>query len=160
MPVPASSTNAEADLFETTKCLCLASRRAARAITRRFDAALRPHGLRATQFTLLAALALKGPTPIGALAEFLGADRTTLTRNLAVAAAQSLVTIEAGEDTRARIASVSARGRQTLRRAFPAWRKTQKELTVAMGIAAAENLRQLSYRSPDRTSPRPTSRRV
>jgi DNA-binding MarR family transcriptional regulator len=144
----ARAMNAEADLLETAKCLCLASRRAARAITRRFDAALRPHGIRATQFTLLAALTLKGPTSIGALAQLMGADRTTLTRNLAVAAEQSLVRIGAGEDARARIASITARGRQTLRRAFPAWRKTQNELTRAMGATAADHLRQLSRGSP------------
>jgi len=44
------------ELYETTQCLCLASRRAARAITRAFDKELRPHGLRATQFSLLAVL--------------------------------------------------------------------------------------------------------
>jgi DNA-binding MarR family transcriptional regulator len=144
---------AEAELFETAKCLCLASRRAARAITRRFDTALRPYGIRATQFTLLAILALKGPTSIGELAEIIGADRTTLTRNLAVAAGQSLVRIGSGEDARARIASSTARGRQTLRRAFPAWRKTQNELTNALGIKMADNLRQLSHKPPVRKSP-------
>lgn len=147
----AHATKAQAELFDTATCLCLASRRAARTITRRFDAALRPHGIRATQFTLLAALALRGPTPIGALAEFIGADRTTLTRNLAVAAEQSLVTIGPGEDARARIASITARGRETLRRALPAWRQTQSELTAAMGVTAAENLRQLSRGSLART---------
>jgi DNA-binding MarR family transcriptional regulator len=141
---------AEPHLSETAQCLCLASRRAARAITRRFDAALRPYGIKATQFTLLAALALKGPQSIGALAEFMGADRTTLTRNLAVAKEQSLVSIRSGADARARIASIAARGRQTLRRAFPAWRKTQNELTNAIGIGTADNLRQISRRSPVR----------
>jgi hypothetical protein len=48
-------------LLETTRCLCLAARRASRTITREFDQALRTHGLRATQFTLLAALHLAGP---------------------------------------------------------------------------------------------------
>ena len=79
------------DLLETKQCLCLASRRAARAITRQFDRALRAHGIRATQFTLLAALELKGPQPIGELARLLVADRTTVTRNLSVAEEQSLV---------------------------------------------------------------------
>jgi DNA-binding MarR family transcriptional regulator len=132
------------DLLETSQCLCLASRRAARAITRRFDAALRAHGIKATQFTLLATLALKGSLSIGALAEFIGADRTTLTRNLAVAEAQSLVRIGSGEDARARIASITARGRQTLRRAFPVWRQVQNELTHGIGMQTADTIRQLS----------------
>lgn len=142
------------DLLETAQCLCLASRRAARAVTRRFDAALRPHGIRATQFTLLATLALKGPLSIGALADFIGADRTTLTRNLAVAEGQSLVRIGSGEDGRARIASITARGRQTLQRAFPAWRTTQNELTNAMGREHADTLRQLSQGRLTHNAPR------
>lgn len=131
-------------LADTSACLCLASRRAARAITRAFDSALRAHGLRATQFTLLAALELKGPQPIGALADFIGADRTTLTRNLAVVEEQSLVAVRSGKDARSHIAAITPRGRRTLRRAFSAWRETQEKLTKAIGVEAANNLRQLS----------------
>jgi len=132
------------DVIETTQCLCLASRRAARAITREFDRALRAHGIKATQFTLLATLALKGPQPIGELADFIGADRTTLTRNLAVAEGQSLVSIRPGEDARSRVASITPRGRQTLLRALSNWREVQKRLTAAIGKQAADSLRQLS----------------
>jgi DNA-binding MarR family transcriptional regulator len=66
------------------------SRRAARAIARAFDRQLRPHGIRTTQFSLLAILELKGPQSIGSLADAVGADRTTLTRNLALLENQSL----------------------------------------------------------------------
>jgi DNA-binding MarR family transcriptional regulator len=132
------------DLFETTQCLCLASRRAARAITRRFDKELKAHGIKATQFTLLAALELRGPQSIGELAELIGADRTTLTRNLSVAEEQSLIGIRRGEDARARIASITAKGRQTLTRAFPSWCKVQDELTDAVGKPAADSLRRFS----------------
>lgn len=142
--------SANQDLIETTRCLCLASRRAARTITRRFDASLRPFGIKATQFTLLAALELKGPQQVGALAEFIGAERTTLTRNLAVAEERSLVTVDPGKDARARVAAITARGRRALRRAFPAWRKTQTELTNAMGDKTADNLRRLSRGVPSR----------
>src|SRR4029077_11096680 len=69
-----------ADLSLCTQCHCLAARRRARAITRHFEAELRPHGLRATQFSILAALALAGTLPMGELAELLGLERTTLTR--------------------------------------------------------------------------------
>ena len=54
------------------------------AITRVFDHKLRPHGLRATQFSVVAALAFRGPTPIGELAVRLGPERTTLTRSAAL----------------------------------------------------------------------------
>ncbi len=136
--------SAAPDLFQTTQCLCLASRRAARAITRRYDNALRAHGLRATQFSLLSGLALKGPLPIGALASLLGADRTTLTRNLAVAEARGLVAVAPGEDARARIASLTAEGRRVLESAYAAWRAVQEGLTGDIGNDGADSLRRLS----------------
>jgi DNA-binding MarR family transcriptional regulator len=134
----------EPDLFETTQCLCLASRRAARAITRQFDRALRKHGIKATQFTLLSALELKGAQAIGDLAALLGADRTTITRNLAAAEKQSLVAIRPGEDARSRIASITKEGRRTLKNAYGTWRSVQSALTDTIGVQAANSLRKLS----------------
>lgn len=137
-------TDAAQDLSACADCLCLASRRAARTITRAFDGMLRPHGVRATQFSLLALLALKGPQSIGDLAEALGAERTTLTRNIARIEEQSLVSSRPGEDPRARIVSITPKGRKLLTKAFPAWRKAQAELTARIGQPLADNLRQLA----------------
>ena len=132
-------------LFETTHCLCLAARRASRAITREFDQALRLHGLRATQFTLLAALHLGGPRSIGGLAELLSADRTTLTRNLAVAEQHGWVTLRTdGDDARSRIAAITTKGSRVLKDALPAWRDTQQRLAEAIGAQAAASLRNLA----------------
>jgi hypothetical protein len=72
------------DLSSCVHCRCLAARRIARAITRHFEARLRPHGLRATQFSILAVLALAGPMPMRKLAARLGLERTTLTRSAAL----------------------------------------------------------------------------
>lgn len=132
-------------ILETTQCLCLASRRAARTITREFDQALRAQGLRATQFTLLAALHLAGPQSIGDLAELLSADRTTLTRNLAVAEQQGLVAVRASRnDARSRVASITANGARTLHAALPVWRETQQRLLEEIGEPAAASLRRLA----------------
>ncbi len=137
-------TDTAQDLFACADCLCLASRRAARTITRTFDAMLRPHGVRATQFTLLALLELKGPQSIGDLAEAVGAERTTLTRNIARIEEQSLVSSRPGDDSRSRIVSITPKGRKLLMKAFPAWRKAQSELTSRIGQPLADNLRQLA----------------
>ena len=133
--------------LECADCLCLASRRAARTITRAFDRQLRLHGIRATQFSLLAVLELKGPQSIGDLADTLGADRTTLTRNIALIEEQSLVKVRPGDDARARIVAITPKGRSTLAKAFPAWRKVQSELTASIGHPLADSLRRLA-RSP------------
>jgi DNA-binding MarR family transcriptional regulator len=133
------------DLIDTAGCLCLASRRAARAITQAFDRALRPHGLRATQFTLLAVLDLKGEQSLGDLAAFVGADRTTMTRNVALAEQKHLVDLRrSGADARARLVSITPAGRQALRAALATWGRVQAGLTATMGLEAAEGLRLLA----------------
>ena len=132
------------DLRSCADCLCLASRRAARVITRAFDGELRPHGLRATQFSLLAMLELKGPQSIGELAQSLGTERTTLTRNIALIEEQDLVSVRAGDDPRARIVEIAPKGKRLLMKAFPAWRKAQGELTAKIGPALAHSLREVA----------------
>ena len=77
-------SNPNALSFETTirvrdTCLCLHLQRAARAVARRFDEALRPLGLTSGQFSLLMALNRPEPPAIGRVAAVLAMDRTTLT---------------------------------------------------------------------------------
>ena len=126
-------------------CLCLASRRAARTITRAFDRRLKAHGLRATQFTLLAILALAGERSVGELATLIGVDRTTLTRNMALAEARGLLAgRRADGDARTRLMSITPQGREVLDAAFASWREAQSGLTDTIGIEAADRLRGLS----------------
>ncbi|HWO74022.1 MAG TPA: MarR family transcriptional regulator [Dehalococcoidia bacterium] len=96
-------------------------------MTRLYEARLRPHGLRATQFSVLAALALKGPTPQWELAELLGLERTTLTRVAAVLTRKGLLGSARPSDGRERRLEVTAAGLDSLARALPAWRAAQAE---------------------------------
>lgn len=116
------------DLRETAHCHCLAARRAARAITRLYEEKLRPHGLRATQFSILAALALKGATPLGELAEFLGLERTTLTRSGALLERNGWVSSGRSGDAREHLLHLTAGGRRKLEGALPAWKEAQEAL--------------------------------
>ena len=63
-------------------CGCANLRRAARVITRLYDAALRPSGLGVAQFTLLQALNTAPGMSQKQLASLLEIDSTTLTRTL------------------------------------------------------------------------------
>jgi DNA-binding MarR family transcriptional regulator len=114
------------DLSACRYCHCLAVRRRAREITRTFDEKLRPHGLRATQFSVLAALALKGPTPISELADVLGLERTTLTRSAALLEQNGWVAAARPEDAREHPLRLTRAGRARLGRAFPAWKEAQE----------------------------------
>jgi DNA-binding MarR family transcriptional regulator len=136
------------ELRPCADCLCLASRRAARTITRAFDRHLRPHGVRATQFTLLTMLELKGPTPLTELAEVLGMERTTLTRNLALLEAERWVDIRPDPaDARSRIIATAPKGRAIITAALPAWRKAQAQAVAAVGSAGVAALKQLAHNS-------------
>ncbi len=115
-----------ADLSPCRQCHCLAARRAARAITRHYEAGLRRHGLRATQFSILAALAIGGPKPLGRLAEILGLERTTLTRSAALLGREGWVRTEESEDGRERRLRLTASGRRKVESAYPAWKAAQK----------------------------------
>jgi DNA-binding MarR family transcriptional regulator len=132
------------DLIECGDCLCLASRRAARTLTRAFDRQLRPHGIRATQFSMLTVLLLRGPSTITELAEFLGVERTTLTRNLALVEREGWVDIRAGEDPRSRIVTATKKGRSVAMAAQAAWRRAQKAATAAIGKDGVEALHALA----------------
>ena len=122
------------ELLACKDCLCLAARREARAITRVYEEKLRPHGLRATQFSVLAALALKGPTPISELAEFLALERTTLTRSAALLVRNGWLAPARSDDARERPLKLTAAGRRKLEGAFPAWQEAQE--IVARGLTA------------------------
>jgi DNA-binding MarR family transcriptional regulator len=119
----------EVEFRECMSCSCFAVRRAARAITQHYDRHLRPSGLRTTQFTLLAVLTLGGRLPLGRAAEQLGADRTTLTRNLRPLVDRGFVKAEPGEDRRVQVLEVTPKGVSAARAALPLWREAQRAVT-------------------------------
>ena len=118
------------DLSLCAACHCLAARRRARAVTRHFEAKLRPHGLRATQFSILAALALAGPTPMGELARFLGLERTTLTRGALLLERDGWVRNDGSPDGRERPLRLTPSGRRKLESAYSAWKAAQDSIAT------------------------------
>jgi DNA-binding MarR family transcriptional regulator len=137
--------NLEVDLRPCLDCLCLASRRASRTITRAFDRELRPHGIRATQFSILTMLMGYGPTTIGDLADVLGIERTTLTRNLSVVEERGWVKIGVSDtDGRSRVVTATPKGRRAVSAAMPAWQRAQAAASSSIGSSGLAALRALS----------------
>jgi DNA-binding MarR family transcriptional regulator len=120
------------DLSLCIQCHCLAARRRARAITRHFETALRRHGLRATQFSTLAALALARPMPMGELAELLGLERTTLTRSATLLERNGWVRTDRSADGRERPLRLTAAGHRKLESAYPSWKTAQDTVALAL----------------------------
>ncbi len=133
--------------FETARfvrdhCLCLHAQRAARALARRFDEALRPVGLTNGQFSLLVSLNRPKAASIGSVAALLGMDRTTLTANLKPLERRGLVeTAIDPADRRGRLLALTQTGRALLRSAAPIWRLTHKRVERLLPGTDADGLR-------------------
>ena len=118
---------------EGRACACGNLRKAARAVTQLYDEVLRPSGLRATQFGILAATMALGPVTVTKLADVTVTDRTTLTRNLKLLAKKGLIRIQRGNDGREREVTLTERGRDALAKGYPFWQKAQAHVVKGLG---------------------------
>jgi DNA-binding MarR family transcriptional regulator len=135
-PVRTRSDESDAltpSIEKTRGCLNLHLRRVTRQVSRHYDDALRPVGLRVTQFTILAILAQTGPLALIGLADLLGMERSALARNLKPIQRKGLVEIAQGRDKRTRLAGLTRTGQHTLRQALPKWNDAQNEVIARLG---------------------------
>src|SRR5438477_5630370 len=106
-------------------CLCLHVQRAARALARRFDEALRPLALTQGQFSLLMSLNRRQPPSISEVSALLAMDRTTVTANVKPLERRGLVKVSVDrEDRRNRRLQLTPSGRTLLAAAAPIWQRT------------------------------------
>jgi DNA-binding MarR family transcriptional regulator len=140
-------SNGDAVPFATTSkvreaCLCLHLQRAARAVGRRFDAALRPLGLTNGQFSLLMSLNRPEPPSMGMVAALLAMDRTTLTANLKPLERRELVEVMVdAADKRSRRLRLMPAGRTLLVAALPVWERTHVAIERDLARPDPEELR-------------------
>ncbi|MEO3387699.1 MarR family winged helix-turn-helix transcriptional regulator [Mesorhizobium sp. CAU 1741] len=136
-PLPFSVT-----LHVRDTCMCLHLQRAARAVARRFDEALRPVGLTNGQFSLLMSLNRPEPPLMRDVASLLAMDRTTLTAMLKPLARRGLLEVTADEkDKRGRRLTLLADGRALVARAMPIWTATEAAVEAGLSHADPERLR-------------------
>lgn len=133
--------------FETTLwvrdyCLCLHVQRAARALARRFDEALRPVGLTNGQFSLLMSLNRPDPPAMAPVAALLAMDRTTLTAALKPLERRGLVQVVTDpSDRRSRLLHLTPAGRSLLASALPIWEQTHEQVEATLPSRDANGLR-------------------
>ena len=126
-----------------TACFANRLRTASRAISRHYDAVLKPLDLKISQLTVLTAVSLgAGTLTIVEMAEQLGMDRSTLSRNLDPLERRGLVIVGPEARHRARRIELTPSGRILLDQAYPLWKAAQ--LSVQSHIAdVAETTRRL-----------------
>jgi DNA-binding MarR family transcriptional regulator len=111
-----------------TPCLCDTLRKATRMVTRAYDEALRPAGIRVTQFSVLAHLQKNGEVRVRDLGAGLMIEETTLTRSLRPLEQQGWVKLRPGDDRREKLVSITPSGRELMKKAAPLWLDAQKQM--------------------------------
>lgn len=158
-PVPFTTT-----LLVRDTCLCLYVQRAARALARRFDEALKPVRINNGQFSLLMSLNRPNmpgvpPATMSSVAQLLGMDRTTLTAAVKTLAGRGLLEVHPDlDDRRVRHLRLTPAGYEVLASAVPIWTRTHAEVEAA--LLSPEQLRsdlnQLSGQSAASCAPLPS----
>lgn len=128
-------------MTDAADCVCFNLRKATRSITHFYDAALRPSGLRATQFTVLNVIRRLAPAAgVTRIAAVTVIDRTTLTRSLSLLARGGLIRLVPSSDPRERRYAVTVRGERALARATPLWQAAQTQVAKALGDSRLQRL--------------------
>lgn len=136
----------ETTLLVRDRCLCLHVQRAARALARRFDEAMRPLGLTNGQFSLMMSLNRPKPPSIGSVAQLLAMDRTTLTAALKPLERRGLIKVYGDpDDRRSRLMALTPAGLALLAEAVPIWEKTHAEVEALLPNSDARHLRRDLY---------------
>ena len=114
-------------------CACATLRRASRALSQGYEEAMRPLGLRGTQFTILQTLDLAREVTQRRLGQILGLDSTTLTRTLRIMTRAGWIAERRGVDRRERLLTLSEEGRRIFEAATPHWERAQVEMRQRLG---------------------------
>jgi DNA-binding MarR family transcriptional regulator len=128
-----------AQLYLPAECTCFRLRKLTRAMSRLYDHHLAVVGVKSTQFVLLNFIASEA-MPVAVLAERVGAERTTMTRNLKPLIDAGWVSLQKGADSRQRIVTISAAGRRKAKQAYQAWRAAQDAVQALLGEAGVTAL--------------------
>ncbi|MFC3712200.1 MarR family winged helix-turn-helix transcriptional regulator [Sphingoaurantiacus capsulatus] len=114
-------------------CACGRIRRASRALTRLYDAALDGAGLTTTQFSILRSLARLDGASVTELAAAMGHERSGLTRLLRPLADAGYVQMGSGVDQRSHGLRITDAGRGAIARALPGWEAMQARVETCLG---------------------------
>jgi DNA-binding MarR family transcriptional regulator len=124
------------------QCHCFAMRKAARQISRFYDAHLARSGIRITQFLTLAALNELGSAAVIALAERLDIERTAMGKMVEFLQRDGLVTIKPSPaDGRSRLIELTEKGGRLHKKAAPLWEKAQRQFEQLNGAKRVIELR-------------------
>jgi DNA-binding MarR family transcriptional regulator len=120
-------------LSETHSCVAYNLRKSSRIVSKIYEKEMRGAPIHGPQFSLMIIIAKRGTQTITGLARDIGADRTTLTRNLRQLERKGVVQISSGKDDRTKAVSLLPAGEQAIRESVPYWKRAQTKVLKALG---------------------------
>jgi len=123
----------ELDMSAAENCVCFNLRRVTRVVTQCYDAQMRRHGIRPTQWSILAALNAQASWTMAELSDRLGMERTTLVRNLRPLQRDGLVQVGGGGHGNRVEPAITAKGRKQIEKLTPAWKSAQSAAVKTLG---------------------------
>jgi len=135
-------------------CLIFRVRALSRTLTALYEEELRPLGLKASQMTVLTAVAASGEERLSTLADGIALEPSSLSRVLDVMRRNGWVeTVTDPDDERARLVRMTDAGNALYAEACPLWRKAQTRARSLLGREDAEVFAELANRSLSRRAP-------
>ncbi len=111
-----------------------------RAITRIYDEALRPHGIRIAQLnTMVVVMDSDGITP-NELSQRMHMDTSTISRNVERMIQNGWLELQSLEDARSHEIHITTKGRRLLREAAPAWKHAEDRTSKILGVKVMRSL--------------------
>ena len=132
-----------AEDFAEIRSNCVATNigKANRIVGRIYEEAFRDVGISSPQFGLLVSLAIAPGSTASEIAEALGSDPSTVSRNTELMVKRGLITVEPGKDRRVRIYYLTDEGRHTVQSSVPRWKRAQRTALKQLGRARWRDLR-------------------
>lgn len=115
------------------ECVAMRIRTISRVVSRIYDEALRPHGIKATQLSILAVVSILGQAEPSEICRMLHLETSTLSRNMSRMRTKGWLRVSPRKDRRAHRVKLTPRGNRILIEAFPAWREAQEKATSLLG---------------------------
>jgi len=132
-----------------TACIGARVRIINRKITRIYDDALRPLGIKFTQLNILSFITLKGPTPAFEIVNLLSIEKSTLSRNLAILETNDWVKYVSSGRGNTRNLLITRSGGALLKRATPIWAEAQAKVELLLGGRTTKMLMDAELRIRD-----------
>ena len=122
------------------ECIAVRLRLLNRAVTRIYDDALRPLGIKVSQMNILVAAGKLGIARPADVCKRLHLEASTLSRNVERMVARGWLEVVPDEDGRAQPFRLSRKGRELLRRAIPAWKRAQEDVRAMLGGSTVRSI--------------------